>query len=197
MAVVDLTRLRFADCSPIPLLFGTVIKPPQGGAYEAVDRLGDRWAMHFVTRPMAMEPDGRSIAADLTQALKLGGMARVAPPNLPAVDYGSPTVASDTAAGKSVPITGGTPGRPFRKGQWVSLVVDGQRYLDRLTADGWLNGSGAGTLSIANLLRVPLTMGDAVELTAPRIEGTIEGGFAERWIKTRLVYYEFTIEEAA
>lgn len=197
MAVIDLTGLQFAACTPIPRLFGGVTTPPNGGAEEAIDRMGDRWAFQCVTRPYPAEATGRQWAAMLTRALKLGGAISIKQPSLVLPSYGSTVVASTTASGKSIPISGGTPGAVIKDGQWVTFVHSGQRYCDRVAADLTLNGSGAGTLTITNLLRAGLTSGDTVKLSTPEVEGLITGDFGEGWERSRLMQFQFTLSEAA
>ena len=194
MSAIDLTRLRFQEAEPIPRRFGGTNGSPFGGSEEQVDRLGDRWSFRFVTRPYAREAEGRRFEALLRQAEKAGGIFSILPPAARVVDYGSPTVASDTAAGKSLPITGGFAGRAIQAGQWASVIQGGQRYLDMLAADVITGTSGVATLTLCNLIRKSITAGATVELTEPKIEGRVLE-LSAPWRTDRMMQFAFSVSE--
>ena len=194
---IDLSGLPIASAVPSLIEFGGVLTPSLGGPSQHVDRLGNRWAMQYQTAPMALEPDGRRWAAKLTLAKRQGALLKVSPPNFDPIGPGSPTVAATTLSGRSVPIAGMTRNHPIRSGQWMSIVHGARRYLDMIVADTASAPDGTAMLTIANLLRVPLAVGDLVELGRPMIEGNIGGVFSWPWQNNRLTVFAFTIEEDA
>lgn len=198
MSSIDLTDLDFREQTLMPVVYGRVQRPGTGGAAFRVDRLGNRTAFDFLTPPMLVEPDGRLLQARLADAERLGGLFSVRPPDF---EFGSPgnavTVASDTASGRTVPIAGATPNYAIRRGQPLSIVVDGQRYFDRAMDQVIVASDGTASIRIANLIRVPLTEGDTVELAAPKIEGTVEMRNPAAWGADRMTQFAFTVTEDA
>ena len=194
---IDLSGIPIKSAVPSLIEFGGTVTPSLGGPVQRIDRLGNRWAMQFQTAPMALEPVGRRWAAQLVLAKRQGAMLKVSPPNFDPIAPGNPVVAATTLSGRSVPIAGMTRNHPVRTGQWVSFVHGGQRYLDMIVADTASAADGTATLTIANLLRVPLAAGDVVELGRPMIEGSIGGVLSWPWQNSRLTVFDFTIEEDA
>jgi hypothetical protein len=147
---------------------------------------------------MAIEPDGRRWGALIDLAQRRGALLRIKQPGF---DVGSPgyavTVAANTAAGRTVPLAGVQPGYEFRLGQWVSLVVEGRRYLDKLAAPTSAAGDGTAMIELTNLLRAPLSAGDAVEVAFPKIEGSIDGDVGGAWERSRNTAFSFTVMEDA
>jgi hypothetical protein len=111
---------------------------------------------------------------------------------------GSPVVSSSTASGRSLPLSGLTPFYPIRRGQWLSIVQGGVRYLDRVTIAATASSSGTATVAIENLLRVPVSAGAQVELAAPKIEGLLELTADPQWsVDDQLTaFFQFTVTEA-
>ena len=194
---VDLSALPIASAVPSLLEFGGVLTPSLGGPSQRVDRLGNRWSWQFETPRMLMETEGRRFAALLTMAKIEGALIAVPQPNFDPIAPGNPTVATVALSGRSVAIEGMTPNHPIRLGQWVSIVRAGQRYLDMVAADTFSAPDGTATLSLANLLRVPLSVGDAVELGRPMLEGSITGVLSWPLEHERTTSFSITIEEDA
>lgn len=194
MAAIDLTDVVFCDVQPFGVTTGNTQNGP-AGAYH-FDALGDRKGFRLETPPMRVEPHGRRLAARLARAAKQGGLFTICQPGFAVGSPGSPTISEDTAAGKLVPITGGYPGYQIVPGQWFSVVVDGQRYMDWAMEAVTLDGDGAGVIPIENLLRAPLSEGDVVELAKPKVEGsvTVEGG---GWSREHLTSFVITVTEDA
>lgn len=193
----DLTGIPIASAVIRPRIFGGLLTPALGGPVQRLDRLGSRYAMAFTTAPMRMEPEGRRWAAMLMRALKEGAICEAPQPDFDVGAPGLPTVATNTASGKVVPITGATPNYTIRMGQWLTIVHGGQRYFDQATEQVILNASGAGSITIQHLLRTPITAGDVVELGIPKIEGWIEDAFEYTLNNDRTTQFQFTVAEAA
>jgi hypothetical protein len=197
MSLVDLTAMRLVSATPMPVIFGQSQRPSSGGQAFRVDRLGNRWAFMCTTPPMPIEPDGRIWQTEFNLAERFGGTVRIKQPNFVAGPLGNPTVAADTASGRTVPLTGLTPSSVIRRGQFVSIVSDGRRYLDRVTEQVVADSGGEAEITTLFLLRVPLSEGDVVELGQPKIEGTIDITTPFDWSRNRLTSCAFTITEDA
>lgn len=172
---VDLTALPVRRALPTPVVFGRVTRSDQGGASDYDDRLGNRWAMEIETPPMTVEPNGRLFIEDLWEAQREGGVFEIPQPGLTLPPLGSPTVAADVLTGRTVALEGLTPNAAIKKGQWVSILHDGQWYADRIRAQVIANADGEATISLRFLLRESLTAGDEVRLNKPVMEGFVEG----------------------
>lgn len=194
---VDLTALPIAACTPTLMEFGGLLTPALGGPVQRIDRLGSRWAFAFETASMPVEPAGRQWAARLARAKREGALLRITQPGLVIGTPGTPVVATNIASGRLVGLSGLTAGYVVREGQWISLVVGGQRYADQVTTAATASGSGTVTLQLQNLLRVPLAGGEVVEIASPKVEGWIEGDFGWDVPKSRMARFGFTVREAA
>lgn len=193
---IDLTALRFRAAEPQPLRLGGVVRGPLGGS-QTINRLGDRWQLMVETPPMPIEPDGRRWSVLLDQARREGALIRVRQPDFLNLAIGQPVVAAATASGRSVPVAGLAPDAAVVPGQWVSIVVNGRRYLDRVRAQAVAGSDGLATLLLVNLIRVPLPQGAVVELAQPKIEGSIDGDVGGRWEPNRRTSFAFTVIEDA
>jgi hypothetical protein len=196
MAAVDFTGLlRINGAVPFAVTMGNVQSAPAGSFHT--DRLGDRWGFEFTTPVVRLEPEGGRLQAMFDDAEKRGGIFPVEQPDFDVGAPGLPVIASDTASGKLVPLSGLTPGYPIRQRQWLSFVVDGQRYLDRVMEQVIADADGEATVRIKNLLRAPLTAGDTVELAPARIEGAVAFTSAPPWDLNRMTSFSFTVTESA
>jgi hypothetical protein len=191
---IDLTALEIFDCDPIPMNQGGIIRSPLGAA-QRIDRMGSHWAFRFQSVPIDMEPDGRLFSALFDRAEREGGIFRIRQPNLNVGAPGLPVIAADTPLGRSLPLAGLTPGYPIRAGQWLSVIVDGQRYLDRVMEQVIAESDGTATVEIKYLIRAPMYEDDVVELAVPKIEGSLMGGYGGGWASDRTTSFSFTVEE--
>lgn len=173
MAVVDLTDLRIRSHLPQPFNGAAVQQPTYGSGFR-IDRPGSRWLFQFRTPAMLLEPDWRLISARFDDAERLGGLFAIPQPGLPVGAPGSPVVDDAMTSGRSIPIAGLTPHYAIRGGQWLSLVVGGQRYADRIAEPVVASSGGTAIVRLRNLIRVPLAGGETVELAKPKVEGIVE-----------------------
>lgn len=192
---IDLTDLKISGDELVPLTMGGLMEGYSSDAY--VGRMGDRWQVSVTTPPARIEPDGRRWSARLFRARQEGGIVTLHQPDLNIGAPGSPVVASTTASGRSIPISGLTPYYAIREGQWLNYIVSGQRYLDQVTEQVIADASGNATVTIQNLIRTPLTAGDEIDLATPCIEGWIKGDFSIPRTVERLTSFSFVISEKA
>lgn len=195
---VDLTDLRINGDSIMPMDFGGLMTSALGGPTDRIARLGSRYMAEISTPAMRIEPDGRRWAARLLRARRDGGIISIHQPGLKIGSPGTPVVATLTSSGRSIPISGLTPRYAIREGQWLNYYdADGQRYADQVQAEVIANGSGVATVTIQELLRVPIAAASVIELAAPCIEGWIEGDFSIQRTVDYVARFSFTVSEKA
>lgn len=139
---------------------------PFGGSDQVVDMLNDRWAMSL-TLPMRLQADAAALEAwlasmrGMVNTSALWHFARPAPRG---TMRGSPTLNGAHSAGAaSIAITGGTAGGTLLAGDMLGLGG----LLLMVAADVTLNGSGAGTVTLANRLRAAQSHGAAITWNKP------------------------------
>lgn len=194
---VDLTQLHIVSDAIMALDFGGMMPSALGGSTSRFGRMGDRYAAQVSTPQMRVEPEGRRWAALLLRARKEGGIVRIHQPDFQVGAPGNPVVATATTSGRKIALSGFTPGYSVRAGQWLNLIIDGQRYADQTEEAVIADASGAATITIQNLIRAPLTAGVKVDFVRPCIEGWIEGDFSIGRDLTRTTSFSFTISEKA
>lgn len=192
---VDLAELHINGDELIPLTMGGLMEGFTSDDY--MGRMGDRWAAQVTTPAMHIEPEGRRWSARLLRARREGAIVKIYQPDFDIRAPGSPTVATNTPSGRSIPLTGLEPHYVIREGQWFNYIVDGQRYLDQVTAEVIADGDGDATIVIQNLIRVPLTAGDEIDLAKPRLEGWIKGELPIQRSVDRVTSFSFLVSEKA
>lgn len=178
--------------------YGGVIRPATGAKIQRIDRMGSRFKIG-VSLPVGTASSKAALIADLLAA-KTEGLRINFP--LQGVSQGVPGNAQVDGSGQSgttLNIKLLTPGYAIQKGYWLSIAnATGQHYLHNVTVGAVANGSGLATISIRPMLRYPFINGAAVNLSAPKIEGLIDGN---EWAWQQNVGgmvdgLAFTIEEA-
>lgn len=173
MAAIDLTDLLIKGVTPQPFNGAAVQQPTYGSGFR-IDRPGSRWRFQFRTPAMYLEPDWRLMSARFDDAERLGGLFAIPQPRFNVGAPGTPLVASATASGRLLSLSGVTPNYAIRAGQWVSVVLNGQRYADRIAEEAIASSGGLATIRLRNLIRAPLTGFEMVELAVPKVEGIVE-----------------------
>lgn len=195
MALVDLPSSPGpASSTMVPIDFGGPIPGLLGGATERQNRLGNRWSVMVNMPPLGLDA-ARAWSADLTLGVQRGVRWKLRQVGLASGPIGAPLVAGGSQMGFALDVDGFIPGASWAKGAFVSLISGGRRYLHKLAAAGFADGSGAGTLNFTEALRVVPADNDVVDF-APSIEGllTVEGGMTinEKRLGSP---FGFTIEE--
>lgn len=199
MAVIDLPDWPgAASATPTLVDFGGVQEGATGGAAQAIDRQGNRWAWDIAMPIMEHDDDGRLWSARLVRGQRLG--VRMDVP-LGAGNQGAPglAVVVDGAgqAGTSLAVRGCNAGYVAREGYWLSIVdAAGNHYLHQMAATVMVGDAGTATLPIEPMLRHPFADGAAVHLAAPKVQGLLVGNERSWTINTaRHVGIGFTIRE--
>jgi len=159
---------------------------------DYIPRKGSRFKVGFTFGPYT-PAQGRVMVSRLI-AGKQGGM-RVKLPLLH--DQGAPGLPVTTSAtGRTLVLSGLTPGYVIEEGYWLSLVKDGQHFLHSVGVGATADGVGAATIELNELLRDSFAAGTVVNLEEPQVEGLLEGDeWAWRFSVDRVIPIEFVIEE--
>ena len=159
---------------------------------DYIPRKGGRYTVGFTFGPYTAD-QGRVMVSRLI-AGKQGGV-RVKLPLLHSQGSpGSPVVSS--ASGRTLALTGLTPGYVIQEGFWLSIVKSGQHFLHSVGTGATANGSGVASIELNELLRDTFTAGAVVHLAQPQVEGLLVG---EEWgfgfDVNRVIPIEFTLKE--
>lgn len=176
--------------------FGGEITPSLGGPVQRINRLGNRYQLE-VTLPAMRSRDDAMIWSTRVERAKQNGVLYPVPlDGFDPGEPGSPVISSAVGGGMSVPVSGLVPGYGFVEGQWLSIVHAGRRYLHRAALPMVANEYGTGTLTLASMLRVPLSAGDVIEVAAPKIEGMITSAVGWEALLEPYTKLSFTISES-
>lgn len=183
--------------TPRLISFAVDQTPTLGGAQSRISRMGDRWAMDVETWPVRYANHGMKYLSRLVRGLTDTVLLAFPEPGVVKQSYGAPVVASAGAAGRTLPVSGLTPGIVIPEGKFLSLVISGQRYLYQVTADVTAT-AGTVNLPIYPMLRRQPPAGAVVELGAPKIEGFVQGS-EQSWevSRSKFLPFSFSIQEIA
>ena len=167
------------------------LTPAFGGAEQELLRKGTRYALTFfmpvMTYVQSMDWDDLMAEGDTV-------LMRVFQPGLVIPNPGAPLVKGAGQAGTSLVIDGLPNGYVIRKGQFLSVVSAGQRFLYRAKASA-TSVAGTATVPLRTMLRRPPNDNDVVEIAQPMIEGFVRD--LGEWAVgvDRLVGLQFTVRE--
>lgn len=167
------------------------LTPAIGGAEQELLRKGTRYALTFsmpvMTYVQSMDWDDLMAEGDTV-------LMRVFQPGLVIQNPGTPLVKGAGQAGTSLVIDGLPNGYVIRKGQFLSVLSAGQRFLYRAKASA-TSVAGTATIPLRTMLRRPPNDNDVVEIAQPMIEGFVRD--LGEWAVgvDRLVGLQFTVRE--
>lgn len=167
------------------------LNPAFGGAEQELQRKGDKYALTFfmpvMTYVQSMDWDDLMAKGDTV-------LMQVHQPGLVIPNPGAPQVKGAGQAGTSLVIDGLPNGYVIRKGQFLSVVSAGQRFLYR-AKDSVTSVAGTATIPLRTMLRRPPNDNDVVEIAQPMIEGFVRD--LGEWAVgvDRLVGLQFTVRE--
>lgn len=194
--------ITLPQCPPVRnasmklISYATDQTPTLGGPQTRVLRIGDRWAGDFTTYPALYADEGRIYLSRLVRGMTDTVLIGVIEPGMRAGDYGLPQIASGGASGMTIPVKGLGAGRVVPEGKFLSIVTSGQRFLYQTTAQVTADGTGNATLPIFPMLRRQPATNDVVELSAPKMEGYVQGNEVQWEItKSKRIGFVFSIQE--
>lgn len=187
-----------ADAVPRFLFQGAEQEPPFGGAVTQIEWPGSRFGVD-VQMPPLTAAQGRIWVARLI-AGKGDGRVSFEFPQPDFAPTGNATAAIKTAVsgGTALALKGLAVGQTIEEGQFIAIIVGGERYLHLKAGSGaaTANGSGEASFNIEPPLRVPVAVNDVVEVIAPKIEGMLVGNEQEWTLdKARTYGISFSIKE--
>jgi hypothetical protein len=171
--MIDLSDVPFRTMEPMMPDLGVLQEPILEGPATKINRIGGGFVITAMLPTMPMEPGGRLLIADLQQAKRQGVIIGYDQVGFKIGTPGSPTVDGAIAGGTTLAITGATPRYVVRKGQALNVTKASKRYLYFAAAQSVLDGSGAGDILLTTPLRTMLAGGEAVNFSAPVVEGWI------------------------
>ena len=170
-----------------------VLSPAFGDGEQEIRRKGSRYAMTFSMPVMSYVA---SMAWDDLMAEGDQVLMRVHQPGFDTGAPGASVVDGADQSGRLLKLRGLTPFYPVRKGQFLSVITEGRRFLYRARAESVANDDGEVEVPIRTLLRHPHADGDVVELAQPMIEGFVRDLGEWSVGVDRLVGLQFTVREA-
>lgn len=168
-----------------------VLAPAFGDGEQELLRKGSRYALTFQMPPM------RYVTSMDWDDLMAEGDTVVMKVHQPGFDTGAPGTPRVNGAGQSgsaLVIDGLTNGYVIRKGQFLSVITQGRRFLYRAKASVTASG-GAATVPLRTMLRFPPADNDVVEIAQPMIEGFVRDLGEWSVGVDRLVGLQFTVRE--
>lgn len=170
------------------------LAPAFGGPLQRRGRLGSRWAFDIRLDNMRAETAREWEMLEVEDDTVVWSIPQ---PGLVIGSPGSPVVNGAGQSGSQLAVSGFSGGYTMRRGQWLSIVIGGRRYLYRCRVQTSADGSGNMIIPIRPMLRVQPTNGAVVEVADPKIEGWVQG-FGGPNIRRRggmVLGASFTVEE--
>lgn len=195
MPLILPTSPRPSKMTPRPIFTRNETRPATGaGPVGRNLRPGTRWAWDFEYPPMdyveSLEFDDLLTEDDTV-------VVDILQPDLDVGTPGAPRVNGAMQSGRSLVLDGLTPGYVFRKGQWLSVISNGQRFAYKSSAAATADGAGNLTVPLRTMIRVPLLDNSVAEIAQPKAEGwvTLDQDAHAISADDRLVRLRFTLEE--
>ena len=172
-------------------MFGT-----GGGAFgdgeQELLRKGSRYALTFQMPPMryvtSMDWDDLMAEGDTV-------VMKVHQPGLDTGAPGAPRVNTSGQSGRIIALKGMTPGYVVRKGQFLSIITQGRRFLYRAASATLVLENSQANVFLRTMLRFPPADNDVVEIAQPMIEGFVRDMGDWSVGVERLVGLQFTVRE--
>lgn len=168
------------------------LTPAFGGDEQQLARKGSRYVLTYqlplMTYTQSMDWDDLMAEGETV-------LMRVFQPGF---EVGAPGIALVDGAGQSgttLLLKGLTPHYPLSKGQFLSIVTGGQRFLYRTAAASIANSSGQMIVRLRTMLRRPHSNNDVVEIAEPMIEGFLRDVSELSVGVDHMVGLQFTIRE--
>lgn len=146
------------------------LTPAIGGADLELLRKGTRYLLTFLMPSMSYV-----VGLDWSD-LMIEGATVVMEVHQPGLDVGAPPaplVKGAGQAGSLISLDGLGAGYTIRKGQFLSIITGGQRFLYRAAVTTVANGAGEALLPLQTMLRRSPADNDVVEVVTPKIEGYV------------------------
>ena len=163
---------------------------------DRIDRKGTRHKVSLSFPPFKPE-QGRVMVRRLVRGKQEG--VRVALPLLhPQGNPGATVLDANVSTGRTIAITGGTPGYVCKEGFWLSLEnAAGQHFLHSVSDTVRFDSAGEASLTLDVMVRDAFVAGNKVHLAQPFVEGLVDGDeWQWAYLIEQLIPIEFALEEA-
>lgn len=193
---IHLPRLpKGAVQTPRPIRSGEGLRSALGAPYLPVGSMGDHWAIEIDPGVLAA-CCGAELIADLLSGTRERIAIRI-PQQGDRGPVGAVVVDGDDQSGSLLNVRGLTPQFAVGKGWFLSIRMEGVRFVHMVLAQAVADAAGEASLALWPMLRVPPSDGDAVEIADPWLEGQLmEGGEYETGMFPTIRPAAFVIEEA-
>jgi len=181
--------------TPLLLDFGGELTPFLGGPVTRLNRIGSRLSIRVTMPPL------RGAVARQFQVRLLRGKSEgaILPWPLLDLDPGSPPDPriSATSNGSALSINGLGSGYQFVEGQPISVIHGGRRYVHLITG-AVTAPTGSANVGVFPPTRTAYSVGSVVEISAPKIEGSVSPGDELSWemAVTHTMGFSFSIVES-
>lgn len=169
-----------------------VLAPAFGDGEQELLRKGSRYALTFQMPPMryvtSMNWDDLMTEGDTV-------VMKVHQPGLDTGAPGAPRVNTSGQSGRIIALKGMTPGYVIRKGQFLSIITQGRRFLYRAASAALVLENSQANVLLRTMLRFPPADNDVVEIAQPMIEGFVRDLGEWSVGVDRLVGLQFTVRE--
>ncbi|MDB5422327.1 MAG: hypothetical protein JWR59_2274 [Brevundimonas sp.] len=182
-----------SSMTPRPITARNELRPAYGGPVTRTNRPGTRWAWDCDWPPMtyveSLEFDDilsetDTIVMDILQ---------------PGLDTGSPGAPQVNGAGQlgtTLNLKGVTPGYVFRKGQWLSVAINGQWFAYKSSGAATAAAGGLLAVPLRTMIRLPAANSAVVKIAQPVAEGFVSVDPGSMQIDVDgFVRLKFTLEE--
>jgi hypothetical protein len=158
-----------SSMTPRPISSRNETRPATGaGPVGRNLRPGTRWAWDIELPPMpyvdSLEWDDLLEEGDTV-------VMEIHQPGLVIGNPGAPLIDGANQSGRTLNLKQVEPGYVFRKGQWLSMILNGQRFAYKSRARAVADGAGKLALPLRTMLRVPTLNNAVVEIAQPMAEG--------------------------
>lgn len=180
--------------TPRPISARGEMKPASSGPVTRVLRPGTRWAWD-IEMPAMTYPE--SLAWDDLLSEDETVVMDILQPDLVIGELGLPRINGVGQAGRLLLLDEVEPGYVLRKGQWLSVPVDGQIYAYKSSAAAVAAGNGTMVVPLRTMLRRAPVDSALVEIAAPKAEGyaSVDPESLKIDADDRMVRLRFTLEE--
>jgi hypothetical protein len=168
--------------------------PPLGGPTTQIDRPGTRHAIRVSVPAIAAKGCGPALLAQLAQGRTEHTTIAIPEPTVPVLSYGSVVVSGAGQTGRTLNVSGLTPGVTVPAGKWLSFEIGGQTfaYFTRAAVTG---AGGVTGLPVYPTIRRSPASGATVALAAPRMGGFVTGALERTVRRIGALGFSFTITE--
>ena len=176
---VEIPWTRIAGLAIRPQSFSGDQEGSLGGPSLPIPRLGDRFAVDIETTQFRQDAESRLFIAAVFEATTAGARIALRQPNASRAlrVFSSPVVDGAGQSGSTLAVRGLVRGQTVTRGDFLSIVHGGNRYLHMIAGAGQISAGADGKVAIPlwPMLRFLSVDAEPVELTGPMIEGKLVG----------------------